>query len=168
FDVMLPVEPPQRPVKCRGTTGYARWIDIDFIVRLLAVSAALRVPDVSQSMALLPTHAQHGNRPMRGEAWVHLSLKTHVAASRAWRYVGTTTVSTSPRDRRQPCHFTQPSICIPATACWPSWMATANRCCGVDAPTSCHACSPIWLRTGTRWSAWRWSPPTTGTGWSMA
>src|SRR6185312_15101259 len=74
FDVMLPVEPPQRPVRCRGTTGYARWIDIDFIVRLLAVSAALRVPDVSQSMALLPTHTQHGNRPMRGEAWVHLSL----------------------------------------------------------------------------------------------
>ncbi|MFT3789737.1 MAG: tetratricopeptide repeat-containing serine protease family protein [Rudaea sp.] len=24
-----------------------------------------------------------------------------------------------PRDRRQPCHFTQPSICIPAIACWP-------------------------------------------------
>jgi hypothetical protein len=32
-----------------------------------------------------------------------LSLNTHVAAPCAWRYVGTTTGSMSPRDRRQPC-----------------------------------------------------------------
>src|SRR6185312_4155100 len=75
-----------------------------------------------------------------------MNLKTHVAASCAWRYVGTTTVSTSPSDRRQPCHFTQLSICIPATACWPSWMARAKRCCSVDDPTICRDCLVIWHR----------------------
>src|SRR6185437_2868332 len=97
----------------------------------------------------------------------YFPLKTHVAASCAWRYVGTTTVSTSPSDRRQPCHFTQLSICIPATACWPSWMARAKRCCSVDDPTICRDCLVIWHRTGKSWSAWRWNRPTTGTGWSM-
>ncbi|HEX7325354.1 MAG TPA: arylamine N-acetyltransferase, partial [Rhodanobacteraceae bacterium] len=45
-------------------------------------------------------------------------LKTHIAASCAWRYVGSSCFPTSTHDRRQPCHFTQRLICIPPTACW--------------------------------------------------
>lgn len=39
--------------------------------------------------------------------------------------------------------------------------------CSADGPTICLVCSVIWNPIGKSWSAWRWSRPTTGTGWSM-